>query len=45
MIRIAGQWLSDAGFKVGDRLIIEVSRYELYITRSVTKGGNESTFG
>src|SRR5438132_458274 len=32
MIRLAGQWLSDAGFNVGDRLIIKVSRHELYIT-------------
>ena len=38
MIRLAGQWLSGAGFNIGDRLIVEVSDHELYITRMPTKG-------
>ena len=32
-IRLAGRWLADAGFKIGDRLVIEVSHHELCITR------------
>jgi hypothetical protein len=41
-IRLAGHWLADAGFNVGDRLIVEVAHQELSITRMSEP---EHTFG
>ena len=33
-IRLAGLWLADAGFNIGDKLNVEVDHQEIYITRA-----------
>jgi Toxin SymE, type I toxin-antitoxin system len=33
-IRLAGLWLTDAGFNIGDKLNVKVDQQEIYITRA-----------
>jgi hypothetical protein len=43
-IRLAGQWLADAGFNIGDRLTVHVHHQQLQIFHA-TAAQSKSTFG